>query len=175
MKKSFMIGGSTIGIVLLLILVSMFLPKDFFGYYRDIDMVREELSGIYDNGVFVYTQETKNNRYTDFIINDDIYIVRIKEKDTIFGKKYRMTLKDRVFDFYDILERKTKEFNKSGEIDFVSIGWIDEWPGKVEENVLWSVLPVEYVITDLENNVSAHKFTYNGEDYVLYVKVEKVE
>ena len=174
MKKKILTGWTIIGIIFLLVIVNMLLPKDFSGYYRDIDMVREELSEIYDNGEFVYTQETEK-RYTDFIVGEDVYIIRIKQKDTLFGPKYRMIMKEQISNFYKILEKSVLTYENSNKIYFTSIGWLDEWPSKPDENVLWDILPAEYLVTDLESNVSTHKFTYEGEEYVLYVKVEKIK
>ena len=78
MEKKSLITWVVICVVIFLVFINLLLPKDFFGYYRDIDMVREAEAEIYENGMFVHTQKTKN-RYTDFIIGEDIYIIKIKE------------------------------------------------------------------------------------------------
>lgn len=172
MKKKFLIGSSTIGILLLIILVSMFLPKDFFGYYRDIDMVREEQSKIYDNGVFIHTQKTEN-RYMDFIVGNDLNVVKIKFKDTGFGPKYRVSSIQTFSDFQDFLEDDIAYYKKYNEPSFSYVSWISEWTAQPKEKVLWAILPAEFSVTDTD--ATPYKFTYNDEEYVLYIKVEKAD
>lgn len=171
MRKKILVVCSVVGVILIVLIANALLPKDFFGYYRDIDMVREENSKIYDNGVFVCSY-TMGNKHTDFVINQDVFIFRIEQKDTIFGPKYRLVLEDRVFDFYEILDRQIADYNNNNEIYFSSIGWLDYWPSKPDENMLWGVLPAECSVSDLDDNVSAYNFTYNNEEYVLYIKIE---
>lgn len=174
MKKKNLNVWIVIGFVLFLVLANLILQKGFGGYYRRIDLVREELTEIYDNGLFVHTQETKN-RYTDFIIGKEIYIIKIKEKNTIFGSKYRVVSKEKVLDFYELLEYNIKNYDKYQELYFRSVDRLDQVFNKPYDDVLWSIFPAEYSLENLDSNVSMHKFTFEDNEYVLYVKLEKVE
>ena len=174
MEKKSLITRVVIGVVIFLVFINLLLPKDFSGYYRDIDMLREEETEIYENGMFVHTQKTKN-RYTDFIIGEDIHIIKIKEKNTVWGSKYRVILRQTTFDFYEVLEQSIKNYETHQEGYFFSVGRFDQVFNKPYEDVLWSILPAEYVVENLEADVSMHKFTFEDNEYVLYVKVEKVE
>ena len=173
MKRKISMVCGLIVLILAFVLINALLPKDFSGYYKNIDMARKEQAEIYDNGVFVCTQETKN-RYTDFIIDENLYIIKIKQKDTIFGEKYRIVGQQKVFNFYEFLEKDIKYYKQHNELYLASVGWLDHWPRKAEENILWSILPAQYSVTNLDDSVSKHNFTYENVEYILYVKVEKV-
>ena len=174
MEKKSLITRVVIGVVIFLVFINLLLPKDFFGYYRDIDMVREEQSEIYDNGVFVCTQETEN-RYMDFIVGEGLNIIKIKFKNTIFGYKYRVSSIQTFPDLQELLKENSEYYNQHKDLSFSYASWLDEWTTKPSEKVLWAILPAEYVVENLEADVSMHKFTFEDNEYVLYVKVEKVE
>ena len=171
-RKISMVCGLTV-LILALVLINALLPKDFSGYYKNIDMARKEQAEIYDNGVFICTQEA-DDRQMDFIIGNDLTVIEIKSKDTFLGYKYRVMSIETISDFQEFLKEDIAYYDQHKELSFSYVSWIGGFPVKPIGKVFWSILPAQYSVTNLDDSVSKHNFTYENVEYVLYLKVEKV-
>ena len=174
MKKRTAIVFSVLLLITLYIIISFVLPgKDVSGYYNSIDEARSEIvkfdngsgSKCYESGTLICTEKLENG-YVDFILlNDELYIVTIRNKyiDSIEKYSYMGATKTSNID-YKISENSI-QFSKGEAIDFREV---DLYFGLdvPEVEIKWAIMK-ENCTFDV--NVSTYNFTYKNNNYILYI------
>ena len=153
-----------VGIVLLTI-VNAISPQDFWGRYRTPEYARMT-SKYYDNTQTMICTVKNDDRYLDFLLDNSgrLYSITIKRKNAMFGERYSVN----TYASCDLdieIRNHMDYYNKNGKVYWESNSNI--FTSKYKD-VYWAVLDSTCKVE--EENVSAYEFTFNQEQYILYIK-----
>lgn len=150
--------------VVVLFLMNWILPKDLFGRYQTIEIMRE-MNDNYDHSqTFIATVEA-SDRYLDFFINEsgELCIITVDVSDTLFGKRYQSNHSSSTL-FETRINNCKEHFNQQGTLYYYEINtMLGDYA-----TVRWSVLPADCRYEDA--NLLTYTFSYDNCEYVLYVE-----
>ena len=161
-------------IFLLLLMVIVVMAISSNTSYKSLESVRadDDLIEHYEGGMIIHT-ENAYGRYYDFIVNNGkTHVVEIRSKIK-WGKEVYSPGLTMVGDFAGNILANVSYYAENGMLNYLGTlpHELKLYPSK--KQAFWCFMDNREVI--LEEGVTAYPFEYEGQNYVLYVKVEDVK
>jgi hypothetical protein len=141
--------------------------------YESLESVRadDDLIEHYEGGMIIHT-ENAYGRYYDFIVNNGkLHVVQIRSKNK-WGKELYEPGVTRV-DYLTYSEICNEYYTENNTFYFIPTRSFELKFHPSQKKASWCIMDDREVI--LEEGVTAYPFEYEGQNYVLYVKVENVK
>ncbi len=160
-------------IFLLLLMVIVVMAISSNTSYKSLESVRadDDLIEHYEGGMIIHT-ENAYGRYYDFIVNNGkLHVVQIRSKNK-WGKELYEPGVTRV-DYLTYSEICNEYYTENNTFYFIPTRSFELKFHPSQKKASWCIMDDREV--KLEDGMTAYPFEYEGQNYVLYVKVENVK
>lgn len=151
--------------------VILLIPVFSTSYSSSLDDVRTEFSELYEEGILIHTENT-DGRYYDFLaVRDDLHVVCIRSKDTLTGEIYKYG-SDYTYSYIEnFVQENVAHYQETKSLNFKEESTMEQALHSASKTIAWCFMDASQI--SVEEDVTAHPFSHNGKEYVLYIKVEE--